>query len=148
MKKYLFRVMKYLIYFIILFIVVYTLLVLTGTNNTENLSFMNVLSSTNGRIMLAILLIMSFLYPIIGSTHKVITYMDKDIVIEQMNIIGYRVDKEIENNIVIFRAKRLIDRLFMKFDDHIRVEFSNENVTFYGTRKAITRVARHINSLR
>ena len=148
MKKYLFRVSKYFIYFIVLFIVVYTLLVLTGTNNTENLSFVGVLCSSNGKIMIAIILLLSFLYPIIGSTTKVITYMDKDMVIEQMNIIGYRVDKEKSKDVIIFRAKRQIDRLFMKFDDHIKIKFTSENVTFYGNRKAITRVARHLNSLR
>ena len=148
MKKYLFRVSKYFIYFIVLFIVVYTLLVLTGTNNTENLSFIDVLYSSNGKIMITIILLLSFLYPIIGSTTKTITYMDKDMVIEQMNIIGYRVDKKLDEDTIIFRAKRQIDRLFMKFDDHIKIKFTSENVTFYGNRKAITRVARHLNSLR
>ena len=31
---------------------------------------------------------------------------------------------------------------------HIKIKFTSENVTFYGNRKAITRVARHLNSLR
>lgn len=140
MQTYLLRVLKYFCYFVILFAVVYALLTLAGYNDMKEYSFMQVMTSSRGLMMCVFILAMSFVYPLIGSAKKVIFNLSMNEVIEGMKSVGYHEAKR-EGDAVIFRADKLSERVFMKFDDQVRVEIIGDQTVFSGARRAIVRTA-------
>lgn len=140
MQTYLLRVLKYFCYFVILFAVVYALLTLAGYNDMKEYSFMEVMTSSRGMMMCVFIVVMAFVYPLIGTTKKVLFNMPMAEVIDDMKSVGYHEAKR-EGEAVIFRADKLSERVLMKFDDGVRVEIIGDQTVFAGARRAIVRTA-------
>lgn len=140
MQTYLLRVLKYFCYFVILFAVVYALLTLAGYNDMKEYSFMEVMTSSRGMMMCVFIVVMAFVYPLIGTTKKVLFNMPMAEVIDGMKSVGYHEAKR-EGEAVIFRADKLSERVLMKFDDGVRVEIIGDQTVFAGARRAIVRTA-------
>lgn len=140
MQTYLLRVLKYFCYFVILFAVVYALLTLAGYNDMKEYSFMEVMTSSRGMMMCVFIVVMAFVYPLIGTTKKVLFNMPMAEVIDGMKSVGYHEAKR-EGEAVIFRADKLSERVLMKFDDAVRVEIIGDQTVFAGARRAIVRTA-------
>lgn len=141
MKTYLLRVLKYLCYFVILFMVVYALLTLSGYNEMKETTFIDLLSSQRGLLMCLVILGMAFLYPIIGTTKKVIFDMPMEEVVEAMKGVGYHQSHIKGENSALFRADKFSERLFMKMDDGVLVEIIGNQTVFTGARRPVFKTA-------
>lgn len=147
MKTYLLRVLKYFCYFVILFAIVYALLTLAGYNDMKEYSFMEVMTSNRGMMMCVFIVVMAVVYPLIGTTKMVIFNMPMNEVIEGMKSVGYHESKR-EGEALIFRADKMSERVFMKFDDEVRVEIVGDQTVFAGARRAVVRTAHTIEMKR
>lgn len=140
MKTYLLRVLKYFCYFVILFAVVYALLTLAGYNTMKDYTFMQVMTSEQGIMMMVFIVAMAFVYPLVSTTKKVVFNLPMNEVIDGMKSVGYH-ETGREGDAVIFRADRMSDRIFMKMDDGVRVDVVGDQTVFSGSRRAVVKTA-------
>lgn len=138
MNRYIIRAAKYLVYFIFLFAIMFSVLgAIEG--NFEKLAI--AYFSSRGLIMLGFIFIFSLTYPFFGFTKKTLTF-DASKKVEEvqnvMNMCGYKRAGG-TNDAMIFEAATGMKKFQNMWEDTITINTVDELSTITGPRKEIVR---------
>jgi len=145
LKQYLTRVVKYLIYLVIVFVLVIAIFSLTSKSS---FSFSNLFREGTEMQIIIFLLVMSFIYPFFGYARKKV-YLNKSYTEDKAKILEvfersrFEVESEGENTLN-FRHKSFVVRMFRMFEDRIILDYSDNPIAIEGQRKEVYRIARMI----
>lgn len=143
--KYFIRSVKYFIYFAVIFVLIISLLLITGIAEGDLPSLFK-----NGYDSLyqiaACLLVISAVYPMFGYMKKEIDVaggigQNKDNICRMMDNYGYRLEKEDGDGKISFRHKKLLNSLFRMMEDRITIEQTPSGLRLEGLRKDVVRIA-------
>ncbi len=145
LKQYLTRVVKYLIYLVIVFILVIAIFSLTSKSS---FSFSNLFREGTELQIVIFLLVMSVIYPFFGYARKKVYLnksfaQDKTKILEVMEKSRFEVEAESENTLS-FRHKSFAVRMFRMFEDRLVLDYSDNPIAIEGQRKEVYRIARMI----
>lgn len=153
MKKgqYIRRAAGYFIKLIVLVAVLYLLLFVTGTARVSADYFVRELFMTQrGLMLIGALAVLSACYPMFGYVTR---WMPVDLKEDRMRIIsafhadGYVLEKEQEGESMTFRAGGLFRRIWLTFDDRIKVRACGDGcVEIEGLRKEVVTAQFRINT--
>lgn len=145
LKQYLTRVVKYLIYLVIVFVLVIAIFSLTSKSS---FSFSNLFREGTEMQIVIFLLVMSFIYPFFGYARKKV-YLNKSYTEDKAKILEvfersrFEVESEGENTLN-FRHKSFVVRMFRMFEDRIILDYSDNPIAIEGQRKEVYRIARMV----
>ena len=144
-KKYFIRVVKYLIYFVIIFSLIIAIFALASK---QELSYSALFRPGSGVELLVFFIVISLAYPLVSFinkraylNHSFAEERDKILkVFEESNYIKVAEDA----TTLTFRHKSKVTRLFRMFEDTIVVDFSDNPIVLKGMRKDVYRLAKSI----
>ncbi len=145
LKQYLTRVVKYLIYLVIVFVLVIAIFSLTSKSS---FSFSNLFREGTEMQIVIFLLVMSVIYPFFGYARKKV-YLNKSFTEDKTKILDafersrFEVESE-SGNTLSFRHKSFVVRMFRMFEDRIILDYSDNPIAIEGQRKEVYRIARMI----
>ncbi|MHC1779741.1 MAG: hypothetical protein AB9922_05840 [Bacteroidales bacterium] len=145
LKQYLTRVVKYLVYLVIVFVLVIAIFSLTSKSS---FSFSNLFREGTELQIVIFLLVMSVIYPFFGYARKKV-YLNKSYTEDKAKILDafersrFEVESE-SGNTLSFRHKSFVVRMFRMFEDRIILDFSDNPIAIEGQRKEVYRIARMI----
>ncbi len=145
LKQYLTRVVKYLIYLVIVFVLVIAIFSLTSKSS---FSFSNLFREGTEMQIVIFLLVMSVIYPFFGYARKKV-YLNKSFTEDKIKILDvmeksrFEVESE-SGNTLSFRHKSFVVRMFRMFEDRIILDYSDNPIAIEGQRKEVYRIARMI----
>ena len=149
MKQYLVRSFRYMIYLIILFIIIYGVMVLTGTSRVSPKTLGLFFTSKSGLLMIGIIVGLSLLYPLFGFVTRPVRaslLTDRGLLISLMEGEGFVLKQETDG-ILHFRAVSPLKRLAMRYDDDIVLNTNGPAPTMSGNRRAVTRILFRLDTL-
>ena len=149
--QYIRRAVGYFIKLIVLVIVLYLLLFVTGTARVSAGYFVGELFATpRGLMLLGALAVLAACYPMFGYVSR---RMAADLREDRVRIVsafhadGYVLEKEQEGESMTFRAGGLFRRIWLTFDDRITVRSCGEGfVEIEGLRKEVVTAQFRINT--
>ncbi len=142
LKTYLLRAVKYLIMVTILFVVVFTVMNITGYSEITPEMFGAFAASSQAQMMLALLLVLVALHPIIGYVKRPfnIDYAaNRNQIVGVFAANGYKVESE-SNNSVTFRASGMFRRATMMGEDAITLDLTSFPHIIEGNRKMVVKI--------
>lgn len=143
MKQYLIRSAKYLVWLLLLFMVVFLLMILTGGSQVGPAESLELLfGSSRGTIMMCAIVFLALLYPRYGFVRREITadlYENREALLTAFARSGYRLEIETES-VWIFRAAAGWKRALLLWEDTIRVAPTPAGFTLEGLRKEAVKV--------
>ncbi len=145
LKQYLTRVVKYLVYLVIVFVLVIAIFSLTSKSS---FSFSNLFREGTELQIVIFLLVMSVIYPFFGYARKKV-YLNKSFTEDKIKILDvmeksrFEVESE-SGNTLSFRHKSFVVRMFRMFEDRIILDYSDNPIAIEGQRKEVYRIARMI----
>ncbi|GAB1473844.1 hypothetical protein MASR2M69_12850 [Bacteroidota bacterium] len=145
LKQYLTRVVKYLVYLVIVFVLVIAIFSLTSKSS---FSFSNLFREGTEMQIVIFLLVMSVIYPFFGYARKKV-YLNKSFTEDKTKILDafersrFEVESE-SGNTLSFRHKSFVVRMFRMFEDRIILDYSDNPIAIEGQRKEVYRIARMI----
>lgn len=145
LKQYLTRVVKYLVYLVIVFVLVIAIFSLTSKSS---FSFSNLFREGTEMQIVIFLLVMSVIYPFFGYERKKV-YLNKSFTEDKTKILDafersrFEVESE-SGNTLSFRHKSFVVRMFRMFEDRIILDYSDNPIAIEGQRKEVYRIARMI----
>lgn len=140
MKTYLIRSLKYLLWLVILFVAIFTIMSLTGTSREGALS--EIFTTRRGVMMLCMIVVLALLYPRFGFTRRDVRAnmpADRDTLIETFRESGFALRDETPGRMV-FRAATGFKRLMLLWEDTITVESDDKYIALEGIRKEVVRL--------
>lgn len=150
MKQYLIRSAKYLIWLLLLFVLIFVLMILTGGSQTGPAESLELLfGSSRGAIMICAIVFLALLYPRYGFVHREIRAdlsKNRDALSEAFTRSGYRMIEEKESGMV-FRAATGWKRALLLWEDTILVEPTPSGFTLEGLRKEVVKVEFRVQPL-
>lgn len=137
MKQAIIRSIKYLLFLIVMFAVIYAIMLAMGVSDVPADRFGDFLATSRGQMMLIAVFGLAALYPFYGVTTKRMRHMGAGDIVIAMQNNGYKLKKK-EGDIMIFQAVSFIERLKLRFDDTLEVDSTDQNITkVKGSRKAV-----------
>lgn len=143
--KYLKRSVKYFLFLVVFFSIFVSIMFYTSTR-PEGVTIFDMFKGSE--LKLALFFIgFAAVYPLVGYSKRAIHVSNiaenKDAVIELFKNAKYYVESD-SNNVIVFRLKSPILRLFRTYEDSVTIDFSNNPATIEGLRKDVLRFARGI----
>jgi hypothetical protein len=145
-KKYLIRVVKYLVYMAIVFFLIITIFALTSGQKEFN--YESLFRAGTGTQLLIFYFVISFVYPLVSFIKKR-AYLNRPFAEEREKVLkvfensNYIIVAESANTIT-FRHKSPVTRMFRMYEDTIVVDFTDNPIVLDGMRKDVFRLARSI----
>lgn len=146
--KYLIRSLKYLVYFVILFLIIITITGLLTTPDGEAFSYASLLKEGSLPKLVVFFVVFAAIYPFLGFTKRKL-YLNGDfteyrqIVVETMENAGFVFEDE-QDGQISFRQASNMRRFSRMYEDRVTF-FTNENpVLVDGYRKDVDRLVRTI----
>lgn len=143
MKRYPIRAAKYILYFVILFMILFGFLQLVGYTS---LSMESLVTSYRGLMLVGVILVFSLLYPFFGFTKRRLTFDAAKRAEDVTNIMAMCGFKRIpseddpENKHMIFEAASTGKRVAMMFEDKIEITTDADGASYIeGHRKEVVR---------
>ncbi|MEF9949705.1 MAG: hypothetical protein RR752_00835 [Mucinivorans sp.] len=148
MKKYIIRVVKYVAYLAILFVIIFMLMSALGM---VKVPFSTVLSTTRGFVALGIVLLFALFYPFFGFTVKTLTInasMHQEELNNVMSRCGYMPlgGEDQAPGELQFRAVSSMKRLMLIYEDQITVSTVDGLSRISGPRKEVVKIAFRIGT--
>lgn len=143
---YLKRAVKYFIQLLIVFIGVYLLMYLLGASSIETL--FEVFATSRGLAMLAVIIVLSLLYPKIGYIDRNIQLdpvNQRDAVLKTFDLCDYQLVSESDVE-MIFRKESQWGKLKMLYEDKIVVTKFENTINVAGNRREVVRLEYRIKS--
>lgn len=140
------RAVKYLIQLLIVFVGVYLLMYLLGASSIETL--FDVFATSRGLAMLAVIIVLSLLYPKIGYIDRNISLdveNQRDAVMKTFDLCDYELISESDTE-MIFRKENQWGRLKMLYEDKIVVTKHENTINLSGNRREVVRLEYRIKS--
>lgn len=147
MERYAIRVVKYFLFLVILYIIVFAGMIAFGATDVTFGMLLDVMATSNGFLMVGLVLVLSLAHPFVGYTTREITAdtVGKEAeIINAMSVIGFEVAST-EGNITIFKAKSAFKKLNMLYEDELK--YDSNAKTLSGNRKQVTIAVFRIQSL-
>ena len=150
MAEYLLHSVKYLVKLIVLMIIIYALMYVTGAARISADMFVyELLHENNGRLLMAALIVLSLIYPKFGFVKRTVNAginKDCDEIMRAFERAGYAMSGRKDNEI-LFRASSMAKRIINVFDDKILVRCEgDERIVLEGIRKEVVQIEFRIKS--
>lgn len=145
--RYLIRVVKYIIYYS-LFILALLAIVYYTSDHQAITSFWELIRPESQRNLIILIVAFAAVYPFIGFEKKEVYTLrafdkDKDTVMDIVKECGYVLLSD-QDNIMTFRVKNMVTRIFRVFEDKLVLDYSSNPLIVEGMRKDIARLASHM----
>lgn len=151
MKKYIVRMLRYILKMAVLLAVVFAILSLTNTLNTHGGRFAEVLFlSKRGLILMGALLIIAAVYPRLAFTTIDLRgdfQLERETIVEAMRSLGYSPVRQNDKRI-IFRADKFIKKLTAQWSDDITVSADGGFISIEGMKKELVKIEPRIIAFR
>lgn len=146
-KKYIIRVFKTVVYFMVIILILLGFIALMSKNVTNG-DYSLLLKDKGFIRMLYFVGFISLFYPYLAYTEKKIylrkTFNEERKYIEEILASAkYFISKE-ENNRLYFRPKNKLYRLMRMYEDTVTLTYHDNEIKLEGMRKDTTRLARYI----
>jgi len=145
-KKYLIRVVKYLVYMAIVFFLIIAIFSLTTPE--RKISYESLFRAGTGGQLLVFFIVISFVYPLISFIKKR-AYLsrsfseDREKILKVFENSNYIIVAE-DAKTITFRHKSQVTRLFRMYEDTVVVDYTDNPIVLVGMRKDVFRLARSI----
>ena len=147
---YLRRMVKYLLVFALIFFLFLIVFPAVSTNRPMSDSFMDIISHDRSRILLILILIMAFIYPVISFVKKE-RYLNGDFqknredIEKALSDLHYILLNE-EGPKLVYRKKSGFMRMMYYWEDNIEIDISNNPILISGVRKEIRRLEKILDN--
>lgn len=153
MNRYLIRSVKYLVWLTVLFILIFTVMVATGTTRAGDeleitAIFNEIFGSSRGVLMICVILVLAALYPRFGFVNRTVgvrAATAHDDIIKSFDMSGYTLVGE-ENGSMIFRAATPLKKAMLLYEDQIVVTLAGEIAYIEGIRKEVVKIEFRLKS--
>lgn len=149
MKKYIIRAAKYMLTLTILFVVVFTLMLVTGTSRVSpEEGFQALCHSSRGMLMVATIIVLALIYPAIGFVKRNVAadiQKDRAPIIKAFEISGFMLESETPDQMV-FVASSLFKRVRLMWEDRIVVKSLHGGIEIDGLRKEVVKIEYRMGS--
>ncbi|MEN6618101.1 MAG: hypothetical protein ABFC28_01155 [Rikenellaceae bacterium] len=145
LKKYLIRVVKYAIYFAIIFFLLISIMSITSQ---QEIRYENFFRPGTGGQLLIFFVVISFIYPFFGFVKKKVylnhTFAEDKEKIKEILFNGRFVVVSEDATSITFRHSSKLIRAMRMFEDAVVLDFSDNPIVLDGQRKEVYRLARSI----
>ena len=134
-KTYIVRSLKYLVWLLLLFTLVFTLMLATGTSRADaGRDLAELFGSQRGRLMLAVIVVVAAFYPKFGFARRTVA-------------ADFTGDRElILSTFRVFRASSPLKRALLLWEDRIAVTDAGGSVVLDGIRKEVVKAEFRLRS--
>ncbi len=141
MNRYPIRAIKYFIWLLLLFIVVFIIMNITNTSQVRGLEgFTQMMVSRKGPMLIFAILALSLLYPLVGFMKREIKgNIEKENIVQVMKDLGYNL-RNYKGESMVFTARNPMRKLSMYFEDRIEIICNEQGITIDGIRKEVFKV--------
>lgn len=150
MWKYILRAFKYFVKLILLFVVLFALMVWSGTSSfTFDDFFAQFFGSLRGQIFSAIVILWCAYYPrveFVKHTVKVDFAASRQQIIEAMHSAGMSLTSE-RDGVLRFRSASLARRVWQLWEDCVEMTVASDSVTLSGSRRNLGAVEYKIRAI-
>ncbi|MEG1649692.1 MAG: hypothetical protein RR141_02490 [Rikenellaceae bacterium] len=142
MKRYFIRATRYLLYVIVIFVVIFFLMNITGYSKITPDMLGVFFSSAQAMIMGAVVLALVVVHPFIAYIKRA---FGVDMVANRKNVValfdsyGYALESESQSE-MIFRTKSKLRRFISPYEDAIIIDLTAFPTTIEGNRKTVVKV--------
>ena len=148
MKDYFSRFIKYLIFVVLLFAVIYLILALTGYSRVPLADFGSYLiHDKGGWTIIIMMLAIALIYPFATKSKFMTNPIPADKLVEYMDKVGYGKTGQENETVYYFRPKKFGKRMMLKFDDIIKAEIVEDGIIFSGSRKSLVKSAYKVENM-
>lgn len=148
MKEYFSRFIKYLIFVVLLFAVIYLVLALTGYSRVPLADFGSyLLYDKGGRTIIIMVLAIAIIYPFVTKSKFMTNPIPADTLVDYMEKAGYGKTGQEGETVFYFRPKKFGKRMMLKFDDTIKAELTEDGIIFSGSRKSLVKSAYKVENM-
>lgn len=142
-KQYIGHAALYFVKLVILVLLIYALLFVTGSANVSAQYYFSYafLTSGKGLMLIGAILLVAAVYPTFGVVRRIVAAditADRDKIINAFISNGYSLKSEQEGKCMVFRSGSVVRKLVMMFDDRITVTSEGPgSVVIDGLRKGV-----------
>ena len=138
-KTYIVRSLKYLVWLLLLFTLVFTLMLATGTSRADaGRDLAELFGSQRGRLMLAVIVVVAAFYPKFGLARR-------ELILSTFRANGFSLVRE-QDGTMVFRASSPLKRALLLWEDRIAVTDAGGSVVLDGIRKEVVKAEFRLRS--
>lgn len=152
MGKYIRRAIKYFIYLVVLFILIYVVMSLTGMTQQMNSPELlwSFVRSKNGLFMIVAIVVLAVLYPKSGFVKREVKLnmedqKERNILFSVFDTSGFHLIRENAGELV-FRARSPFKRLALLYEDDIVVTKDTRSIVLEGSRRSVVHISFRLDS--
>lgn len=150
MNTYTRRAVKYLIWLTLLFVLIFTLMMATGTSAQSPAESLQILfGSQRGLLMIGMILVLALFYPRFGFVRREIKAnldTDREKIIQAFEMSRFMLVCE-EGNRLTFRTRLPIQRALLLWEDTVTLTADDNYVTIEGIRKEVVKIEYRMKAL-
>lgn len=137
------RAVKYFIQLIVLFVILFSFMHLTGTaadNGDQSIS--QILMTQRGLLLAIAVVVLSLLYPRFGFVSRTVQGTDREQIIKAFAVSGFvPMSGSNDNpNEIVFHADNLSKKIFTLWEDKITVTINDKETVVSGIRKEVVKI--------
>ena len=148
-KTYIVRSLKYLVWRLLLFTRVFTLMLATGTSRADaGRDLAELFGSQRGRLMLAVIVVVAAFYPKFGFARRTVAADftgDRELILSTFRANGFSLVRE-QDGTMVFRASSPLKRALLLWEDRIAVTDAGGSVVLDGIRKEVVKAEFRLRS--
>lgn len=147
--KYLIRSIKYLFYFLIIFMIIVGLLFLWQQAKNPDITFSGLFKEGALPKLIVFFILVAAIYPVLGFVKRKF-YLNGDyskyanIIEDTLKDAGYQIARK-DDEKVIFRHRKGVTRLTRMYEDAITFDLAQDPIVVDGFRKDVDRILRSIS---
>lgn len=150
MNKYLIRAAKCLFKLMILLSLVFAVMILTNTMDTQGMTvFRAIFMTWRGAVLIALVVIWSLAYPVVSFTTSQLRMNmneNRETIINAFACYNYALESE-SDGVMVFRVKGIGRRILWQFDDPITVTQDGGFMDIEGLKKIVPRVETRLKAM-
>lgn len=144
MNVYFRRSAKYFVQLVVLFIVLFAFMYLTGTTAIKEGSIEDILFTRRGLLLAISVVALSLLYPRFGFVRREIVGdidTDRELILRAFAVSGYEiVTEQSDSSTMVFRADNIAKRITTMWEDRIVVSSGSGVIVVDGIRKEVIKI--------
>lgn len=148
-KVYIIRSIKYLIWLMLLFILLFLLMLATETSQVDaGQSIHELFNTRRGQLMLGVIVVLAALYPKFGFTQRTVPAdltANRELILKTFHANNYTLIEE-QGNVLIFRASSPLKRVLMMGEDRITVTGQGNSIVITGIRIEVVKAEFRLKS--
>ena len=123
-------------------------MLLTNTTASHTNSFSDMFNENRGWLMVTVIIFLAAIYPKIGFVKRSVVGSvenDRNAILKAMALSGFELKDEIDG-IMIFRADNVAKKLFLMYEDTIKIYQQGTSITIEGIRKEVVKIEYRLRS--